>query len=130
LIKRFSLALAAVAALAAVVTPSASARVRYATTVQITSVKKPAGSPMEFRGDVSSSKGKCARNRKVLVFQNVEGPSIRVGSDFADTGGGWFLSVALNPASGDVFYARAPRRQIGDGKTCKAARSSDYTFTF
>jgi hypothetical protein len=129
-VKRFSLALAALACIAAVVVPSASARVSFATSVQITSVKKPAGSPMKFRGDVSSSKGKCARNRKVQVFQNVAGPSIRVGSDFTDGGGQWFLSVNLNPANGDVFYARAPRKQIGDGKICKAARSSDYTFTF
>ncbi len=85
---------------------------------------------MEFKGDVSSSKGKCTRNRKVKVFQSVTGRRILVGSDFTDRRSRWFLSVALNPASGDVFYARAPRERIGDGRICRAARSANYTFTF
>jgi hypothetical protein len=128
--KRFTLAAASVAVLAAVAAPSASSGVNYSTAVDITSIQKPAGSPMEFRGTVSSPKRKCRSNRKVVVFQDVAGPSIRVGSTLTSTGGHWSLSSDLNPANGDVFYARAPRKRIGEGKACKAARSSDYTFNF
>jgi hypothetical protein len=128
--KRFALAVGAVAVLAAVVVPSAPAGVKYPTSVAITSIQKPAGSPMEFRGSVSSPKQKCRSNRKVVVFQDVAGPSIRIGSDVTTGGGHWRLSVDLNPANGDVYYASAPRKRIGAGKACKAGRSSDYTFNF
>jgi hypothetical protein len=128
--KRFTLAAAAVAVLAAVAVPSASAAVKFPTSVAITSIEKPAGSPLKFTGSVSSPKPKCRRNRKVVVFQDVAGPSIRIGSASTDNGGLWSLSSDLNPANGDVYFAKAPRKQIGNGKVCKAGRSPDRTFNF
>lgn len=128
--KRFRFAVAAFALLAVVAASSAPAQTKYASSVKITSIDAPTGAdPMKWHGKVSSSKGKCKRGRKVVVFQRLDGPDAHIGSTHSHRKGRWNFAFQLNPSNGDLYYAKVRSKSIGSG-ACKAATSKDFTFNF
>ena len=46
-----------------------------------------------FHGDVSSTKGKCEKGRRIKLYMKLDGENLLVGYTFSDSEGNWSLQV-------------------------------------
>ena len=77
----------------------------------------------KFLGTVVSPKRACEAGRRVNVYEAIPGePRRLLGFDFADSHGHWYLQRRYN-AVGFAGFAKAPRLALGNGESCKPARS-------
>lgn len=66
-----------------------------------------------FHGDVSSTKGKCEKGRRIKLYMKKDGENLLVGYTFSDSEGNWSLQVDKDKyeAMGNsaINFAKAPK---------------------
>ena len=75
-----------------------------------------------FHGDVSSTKGKCEKGRRIKLYMKKDGENLLVGYTFSDSEGNWSLQVDKDKyeAMGNsaINFAKTPKT-----RACAADRS-------
>ncbi len=75
-----------------------------------------------FHGDVSSTKGKCEKGRRIKLYMKKDGENLLVGYTFSDSEGNWSLQVDKDryEAMGNsaINFAKTPKT-----RACAADRS-------
>ena len=81
-----------------------------------------------FHGDVSSTKGKCEKGRRIKLYMKKDGENLLVGYTFSDSEGNWSLQVDKDKyeAMGNsaVNFAKTPKTSA-----CAADRSEVLTWS-
>ena len=75
-----------------------------------------------FHGDVSSTKGKCEKGRRIKLYMKKDGENLLVGYTFSDSEGNWSLQVDKDKyeaiGNSAINFAKTPKT-----RACTADRS-------
>ena len=82
-----------------------------------------------FYGRVTADAQKCAKLRKLYLFDRRTGPDARIGTGYSDTLGYWSINASSTRIEDGVVYAKAPKARRGRNTVCKAARSQNLVLT-
>jgi hypothetical protein len=116
----------AVAVLASGAGVASAHTVRFDSDVSIGHGVNPIESTDLFHGEVTSPRTGCAAQRRVTVFQKLDGADQAMGSDRSNQSGAWEVSRHTSEVPDGNYYARVKARDIGPAghnHICGGARS-------
>ena len=131
---------ACTAALGGAATDSAGGVQKVPTAVEIFGAE-PADSPpprvsdprlsatFRFYGRVTADAQKCAKLRKLYLFDRRGGPDAKIGTGYSDTLGYWSINASSTRVEDGVVYAKAPKARRGRNTICEADRSPNLVLT-
>jgi hypothetical protein len=67
-----------------------------------------------YPGRVTAGKKKCARLRKLGLFEKRDGPDFKLGTSFSDTLGYWSINSSSENLDTATVYAKAPKAKRGN----------------
>ena len=76
----------------------------------------------EFRGKVTSDKGRCVRNRLVRVYRQQDGNDHLIGASKTDTGGKYDVG-GFGSVEGNVPHYAVATKKVMPDFTCKQVKS-------
>lgn len=128
-------------ALAALAAPASAGQVQQVTTQVQLYDAVPADQPpprahrrlfayYRFYGKVLAGKQKCARLRRLDLFEKRDGPDFKLGTGSSDSNGFWSITASSKDFATGTFYAKAPKAKRGARTVCKADRSPNLIITF
>ena len=77
-------------------------------------------------GKTSSSRPKCAKLRRIDLYESRPGRDPKLGSGYTDTLRYWSIHVLSSRIETGEVYAKAPRTRRG-GVVCSAGRSANFS---
>ena len=85
----------------------------------------PVGDDWLFMGQVESPKRACRVDRRVAVFEKLDGPDKKMGSDRSNSRGTWLVRRPDYTTTTSVWYAKTAKKKLARGKRCKPDRSPE-----
>jgi len=76
----------------------------------------------QFSGKIDSSKGKCVKDRKIVLLRKKNGDKKKLGSDKTNDKGKFKIGTGGNPKNGK-YFAKADAENVGSD-TCGGEKSA------
>jgi hypothetical protein len=83
---------------------------------------------LRFYGRVTAGRKRCARLRKVDLFEKRDGSDLELGTGFSDSLGYWSINSSSENLDTGRVYAKAPKAKRGN-LICKPDRSAILVLT-
>jgi hypothetical protein len=87
---------------------------------------KLSGGKSYFKGEISSPKGNCEKDRKVVLYRKKDGEKTKLGGDRTNNKGKFEIDLGGMPPGKGTYFAEANKAKIGDNdnkNTCLEQKS-------
>jgi hypothetical protein len=71
-----------------------------------------------FKGDITSGKGGCIKDRKVILYRQKSGDTTKLGGDHTDGKGKFLIDLGSGRPKNGKYYAVIKQTALGGSSTC------------